>query len=331
MPKVVVVLVNYRSWKDTVECLSSLIGLDYKDFGIVVVDNASSDGSYEAMTAWLKTCFSAARDVYAELSESDVSRYPGVARSDVFFDGRIPVVTLESVSNGGFAYGSNMGMAIASKYDDCRYFWILNNDTVVARDSLRFLVERMESAEEGEKLGIIGGKLKYYDRRNIIQGVGGAFNRFLGVGRNIGSGEMDRGQYDNDEINKRMDYVIGACMLVRREFFEDVGPMCEDYFLYYEEIDWALRGKRKGWKMAYSWQAVVYHKEGASISPGGGGKSELSDYYWLRNRVKFTLRFYPLFLPLVMLGFLPVVINRIRRKQLGRLWNVLLGRVPANG
>ncbi len=331
MPSVVVVLVNYRGWQDTTECLSSLIAMDYRDIGVVVVDNASPDNSYQRITSCLDVSFPMAGGFSEKLSTRNILSFPDISRAEVFFEGGIPIIVAKTVKNGGFAYGANIGMAIASEYDDCRYFWILNNDTLVEKDSLRFLVERMESSGEVEKLGIVGGKLKYYDRRNIIQGVGGAFNRFLGVGSNIGSGEPDHGQYDDDSVSHRMDYVIGACMLVRREFFEDVGPMCEDYFLYYEEIDWALRGKRKGWSMAYSWRAVVYHKEGATINPGGEEKSVLSDYYWLRNRVKFTRRFYPAFLPFVLLGFIPVVINRIRRRQLGRLWDVLLGRVPDNG
>ena len=330
MPVAFAILVNYCSSDDTISCIDSLSHLDFKSFGIIVIDNNSPDGSYGKIVSELSSTF---LDMGCDSGDKRSCPYGDrtSVRRELLMDSDRPLIVVKAATNGGFSYGNNIGMAIASEYDDCRYFWILNNDTVVEKDSLRFLVERMESSGEVEKLGIVGGKLKYYDRRNIIQGVGGAFNRFLGVGSNIGSGEPDHGQYDDDGVSHRMDYVIGACMLVRREFFEDVGPMCEDYFLYYEEIDWALRGKRKGWSMAYSWRAVVYHKEGATINPGGEEKSVLSDYYWLRNRVKFTRRFYPAFLPFVLLGFIPVVINRIRRRQLGRLWDVLLGRVPDNG
>jgi len=117
-------------------------------------------------------------------------------------------------------------------------------------------------------------------------------------------------------------------MFVSREFIEDVGFMFEDYFLYYEELDWILRGKRKGWQIGYCWDSVVYHKEGASIGSNieGKKKSELADYYFFRNRIKFTKKFCPQFLITVYLGFIITVFNRIRRGQFRRLkliWKVL--------
>ena len=106
-------------------------------------------------------------------------------------------------------------------------------------------------------------------------------------------------------------------MLVSRDFIKEVGLMCEDYFLYFEEMDWALRGKQKRYQLGYCWESRVYHKEGGSIGSSSKGtkKSEIADYYGLRNRIVFTKKFYPKYLWSVYFGFLVVVWNRIRRRQ----------------
>jgi GT2 family glycosyltransferase len=101
--------------------------------------------------------------------------------------------------------------------------------------------------------------------------------------------------------------------------------MCEDYFLYFEEMDWAFRGKQKEWKLGYCWKSKVYHKEGGSIGSSSIGKrkSVLADFYGLKNKIIFTQRYFPYALPTVYLSFLAVAFNRIRRKQWNRIGMIL--------
>ena len=89
-------------------------------------------------------------------------------------------------------------------------------------------------------------------------------------------------------------------MLVSRDFLENVGLMDEVYFLYYEEADWAMRGKGR-YRYAYADDAVVYHKEGASIgsSHQRARRSALSSFFLVRSRLRFTRKFYPWALPSV--------------------------------
>ena len=90
-----------------------------------------------------------------------------------------------------------------------------------------------------------------------------------------------------------MVYVIGASMLVSRPFLQAVGLMQEDYFLYFEEIDWAERARRhaKPFRLGFASGSVVYHKVGASA--GTHARSVLSVRYYTRNRLRFLKRFYP--------------------------------------
>jgi len=159
--------------------------------------------------------------------------------------------------------------------------------------------------------------LMYY-RPDVLQGVGGLYNPWFGLVREIGAGEPDRGQWDS--ISFHLDYVIGASMFVTRGFMDEVGLMEEDYFLYYEELDWNLRGKEKDWRIGYCSAARVYHKMGASINgPEKKGNSELADFYSVRNRILVTRRFFPYALSTLYPSFLKFILNRIRLKQFGRI------------
>ena len=163
-------------------------------------------------------------------------------------------------------------------------------------------------------VGICGSKLMYDWDRTKIQGYGGYFNPVLAVSRHC----------TDIRMIDRIDYVIGASVFVRREFLQDIGLMCEDYFLYCEEIDWAERAKGK-YKIACVPESIVYHKEGAST----GGQSEenrtvFSDYYQLRSRLLFTKKFYKKYLPTVYLTMICVIFNRIKRGQYDRIWMIIM-------
>ena len=95
------------------------------------------------------------------------------------------------------------------------------------------------------------------------------------------------------EVERQLDYVTGASMLVSKAFIDDVGLMEEDYFLYFEEIDWAERGRRStahAWKLGFARDSVVLHKVGAS---DGTGTSKSSTRFYYTSNIRFMNRFYP--------------------------------------
>ena len=294
LPKVYVVILNFRAREDTVGCLLSLQGLTYRHFEVIVVDNASGDGSLE----------------FVEQAVRDRVTYP--------------VHFIQSPRNDGFAAGNNIGLRFALTRNDARYFWLLNNDTEVAPKALGALVDAAEGDRAaGRKVGQYGAKLLYYDQRDTIQAVGGRYNPWFGVTREIGNEEKDAGQYDVSVPDA--DIVIGASIFVSDRFLRETGLLREDYFLYYEEHDWAVRGRLKGWQLRVIPRCVVYHKHGASI--GGrrdrDSKSVLSDFYSIRNRLLFTARYFPWCLPTVYVGLLGVALRRIQRGQWSRIPNLI--------
>jgi GT2 family glycosyltransferase len=109
-----------------------------------------------------------------------------------------------------------------------------------------------------------------------------------------------------------MDYVVGASMFVPMHFLQEVGLLDESFFLYYEELDWATRGKGR-FPLAYAPKSIVYHKIGGTIgtSSNPARKSLISDFYTLRNRLHFTSRRYPYALPTVYAGMLAALAVRL--------------------
>ena len=109
-------------------------------------------------------------------------------------------------------------------------------------------------------------------------------------------------------------------MFVKKEFIDEIGLMSEEYFLYYEELDWAYRCKGK-YKITCAIDSVVYHKEGKST--GGrinkNNKSYTSDYYNIRSRLIFSHKYLRKYLFFVYLGLFVTIINRIKRKQFNRI------------
>jgi GT2 family glycosyltransferase len=225
-PLVYIVILNFNGWQDTLECLASLKQLAYPRFQTVVVDNASSNNSEEMIR----------------------QHYP-------------TITLIQSGKNLGFAGGNNLGIRYALE-KQADYIWLLNNDTVVETRALTHLVQRMQAKPLA---GMCGSTLRYYDRREVVQVLGGAtYNRWLGIQKPIGEGESANVIHNSDEIEAQLDYVIGASLLVSRSFIEKIGYLNEDYFLYYEEIDWATRARGQ-FTLTYAPQSIVYHKEGATI------------------------------------------------------------------
>ncbi|AZR81693.1 glycosyltransferase family 2 protein [Thiomicrospira sp. S5] len=334
MSKVYFIILNYNGWRDTQECLESALKLDYPNFQVIVVDNNSPNDSMSHLLAWAKGEELATGNSpdFAHLSTPPIKKpiefvlydkptalAGGNATQEVHLNN--PIIFIQSDENRGFAAGNNIGTEYALKKGDAEYLWYLNNDTVVEPNALSEYVKKANQYKEnGQRVGIIGAKLMYYHQPKLIQAIGGIYNKWLATTKHIGAFEEDIGQYDNEDIVKKISYPVGASMLVDIAFIKDVGMMCEDYFLYFEELDWVCRGKEKGWQIGYCWCIKIFHKEGGSIGSSSDGiqRSELSDYYGLINRIAFTRKFFPNMALIVRLSFLVVLFNRIKRRQFDR-------------
>ncbi len=284
---VYVILLNWNGATDTIACLDSLAHLAGHLPKVLVCDNASTDGSWGKLQAYVSN------------------------------QQRLDIRLIQTGSNLGFAGGNNVGLRAALSDPETEFVWLLNNDTEVAPDALEALMRYMRSHLD---VGMCGSTLLYKHDPDMIQAVGGRYNFWLATSAHV----LGRQKYSTGLCQSidpsTLDYVVGASMFVRRDVLEKVGLMSEDYFLYWEEIDWATRLKRlmSKYKLGYAPDSLVYHKEGASTGANdwqGKPYRYFADYFFITSRIKFTRKYGALQAIAVQASMLVVSINRMRRRQ----------------
>ena len=337
-----VVILNWNGWQDTLPCLQSLFETKGADFRVVVCDNGSTDGSVEKIESWLNGNLEVAVPEHprlAKLLQSSAANREDTTRTqyskttladlnqDIARDKLAPaearLTLIENEANLGFAGGNNSGIRYAMNQADMTHLWLLNNDTLVEPDCLLRMLRRSESEKDPS---ICGSRVMFYDDPSIVQALGGnKYNRWTGnASPSLGRFMPESAHRDPSEIEKQMDYVSGCSMLIPRDFLDEVGPMEESYFLYYEEIDWFVRG-RGAYKPIYADDAVLYHKEGSAIGSASLNSlpSALSEFYCFRNKLRFTRRHFPLGLPICYVMTFLQVMNRCRRGYWASGWRIL--------
>ena len=285
--RVSIIILNWNGWKDTIECLESLYQINYSNFDVIVVDNDSHDESLEK----IRNYASGNINIKSEFFEYNYSNKPikileytrneyENSKGEINFF-KLPskrLFLIKNDANYGFAEGNNIGIRYAFNDLNPNYILLLNNDTVVDKD---FLEEMVNIGEINTDIGIIGPKIYYYDEQNTIWCVGGKIDWKFARGLHVGINEVDNGQYNE---MREFDYVSGSALLIKREVVDGIGLLDKQFFLYFEESDWALRASQKEYRSVYAPEAKVWHK----VSKSGGGLSkETGLYYITRNRWLF--------------------------------------------
>lgn len=311
---VLVVLVNYKRPLDTVACIESLLCQDFSSWQCIVYENGSGDNSYSTINGLLENAlpndFVQETLSYGERNAIIFSRN-GLRASET-------VAVLEGNQNLGFAGGNNAAIRVAAQlglYSE-HFVWFLNNDTVVEPTTLSHLVGRMN--EPGaEKVGLCGATMLYFGSDNTVQCYGGAaYTKWFGRISELGNGERLTVLPSRKSIETRLHYVSGASMFARNEFIAAVGTMSEDYFLYFEELDWAVRGKRLGFELGYAPEAKVWHREGAVLGSGKATRrSPLAEFFGLSSRIVFTMKYFPEAIVTIWLAGSAQVMRRLINRQ----------------
>jgi len=336
-PFVYIIILNWNGWQDTINCLDSVFRLKYGLYRVLVCDNGSVDGSIDRILQWAEGNLSAQPAIGNKLQHQS-ARFPKGPIPAVVYDraeaetggensdSEIPLILVRNGENLGYSGGNNVGLRYALARDDFACVWILNNDTEVDPGALSALVERIGSIPSA---GLCGSTLLYLDNPTMIQSLGGfAYNRCFGTSRHCADGTRyspEQAHRVQETIECSIFGVLGASVLATRQFLREIGLMNEEYFLYFEEQDWAARARGR-FNLAYAPDSIVYHKEGASTageSRSPETRSELSDYYSIRSRILFTWNHFPWALPTVYLGLVGVLFNRILRRQWGRVGVIL--------
>jgi GT2 family glycosyltransferase len=188
------------------------------------------------------------------------------------------VTILQSQENLGYAGGNNLGTnyALRRGFD---YFWLLNDDVIAAPDSLSAL---MVQATAEPKAGFLGPKVYTLEEPKTILSAGGEFGPgWQALQR--GMGELERGQFDQ---TVETDFLSGCALLVSRKLIETVGGLDEDFFAYYEEIEWCHRGRNAGFRVLFVPDSKIWHPDTRLRD----SDSTLVMYYISRNRLLFLAK-----------------------------------------
>jgi GT2 family glycosyltransferase len=257
-PILSVIIVNYNTREMTLRCLEAvrpeLAGISSE---VILVDNASTDGSAAA---------------FAE---------------------KAPWVRLiASPKNVGFGAGNNLAMKEAAG----RYFLLINTDAFPKPEAFAAMLEYMKSHSH---VAVVGPKLLNED--GTVQQSCFRFptpwrswleNLWISAALKRVSSLDDYRTWDHGS-ERLVDFVIGACCLVRREAYDQIGGFDERFFMYAEESDWMYRMHRAGWQIAFTPAAVVTHLGGGS---GAGNAPRINpvffeslDYYELKHHGLFGL------------------------------------------
>jgi GT2 family glycosyltransferase len=261
MTKVAIIILNWNKPDMTVDTVNSVLNINHKSFNyqIFLIDNGSSDNSISVFQR--------------------------------NFDSNQKIKIIRNESNLGFVGGNNSAIKQILKLDFDQIL-LLNNDVIVDPDFLQQLVKNTS------KYSLLGPKIYFApgyefhldryskkDRGNVIWFAGGKIDWNNIYGSHIGVDEVDQGQYD--QINNKVNFLTGCCLLIKREVIENIGMLDEKFFMYLEDADFCQRAKQSGFKMAYIPKSKIWHINSGSSKIGG----DLQNYFLTRNRLLFGFRY----------------------------------------
>jgi len=261
-----IVVLNYRTADLTVECLRSLSGeVQQGRARVIVTDNASGDGSVERIEASIRA-----------FGWGQWASVLGLDR------------------NGGYAFGNNAGIrAFLDSRDSPGMLMLLNPDTQVRPGAIGALREFMEGHP---RVGIVGSQLE--DPAGTLQASGFRFHTVLSeldggmrlgiVSRLIG----DKGVVlPPSRVARRVDWVSGACMMIRRAVLDSIGLLDEGYFLYFEEVDFARRAAEAGWECWVEPRSRVMHLQAQATGvEGPKSREKRRPTYWFDSRRRYFVK-----------------------------------------
>ncbi len=260
--RLVVVIINYKTPDLVIGALGSLESeIHYEKDKVVVVDNASNDGSLDKISAYIK--------------KRKWTDWIDIIASPV---------------NGGFSAGNNLGF----EHMQAKYYLLLNGDAWVHPKSISTMIKTMEKEKY---LGLVGPRIEWEDGtqqvscfHNVTPSASflnaartGVFTRLAGL---LGVKEVAIPVEDKYE---QPDWLSFACVLLKYEMVKDVGLMDEGYFMYYEDNDYCRRALDSGWQLIFDNGARVVHLNKGDSNQNG--IKRLPHYYY-RSRSRYFLKFY---------------------------------------
>jgi GT2 family glycosyltransferase len=270
MTQVYILILNYKRWQDSVECLASVFRSTYKNFTVIVIDNDSQNDSLQYLKNWAE-----GNTVLQWKLNKPIGYRTFDGReinSTTNFDPSTQLFFVQNDDNIGFAAGNNVVLQSLLKED--AYVWLLNPDTVIEENTLSELIA---FAKRQPFNSITGSVIKSYTDRDKILLYGGAKINFNSATVSF---------IEREDQVAYIDFICGASLFAHSKHFKEIGLLPKNYFLFWEEADWCYQATQKGYKMLVCKTAILYDKISTSI-----GKGFLANYYYTLNGFLFIQKY----------------------------------------
>jgi len=304
MSKCYVIIINYKKWEDTLECLRRLFESNYHNLTVVVIDNDSKNQSLENIILEIKSSplirrADGSNVAYCHIETNDLSQKNVLDAS--------PVLLVQNNYNAGFAAANNIALRCLLERD--AYIWLLNPDITVDANTLDHLIDTASLLPQS----LIGAVTKsFYDKEKTLFYGGGSVNFKSATIRYI---------KEKNSI-PQLQYISGGCLLMHSSVLRKLGLLPEDYFLYWEDADYSFYATKMGIDLKVSLQAICYDKISTSI-----GRGFISDYYYVRNGLTFVSKYKKNYLPIAFLVIVPRIIKKIVRGEFSRVRGIVQGTI----
>ncbi|WP_457753370.1 glycosyltransferase family 2 protein [Thermococcus sp.] len=311
--RVSIIILNWNGWRDTIECLESVYRIDYQNYDVIIVDNASQDKSIEKIKEYAHGKLKINSKFFEynpenkpikvfELTEDNALQ--GKFNRPLYekYDPDRRLILIKNKENYGFAGGNNIGIKFALSMLNPEYILLLNNDTIVTKT---FLSELVKLAEKDARIASVQPLLLKPDG-HTIDSLGQEILKY--GARDIGMGF----EYKKIEKNKEIFGACAAAALYKARVLKEVGIFDEDFFILFEDVDLSWRIRLAGYQSMLCTSSIVYHKRG--ISGNKKSKNATKRYYSSKNRLQTFIRYYPLkvlFNPQVLLIYIWLLLQTL--------------------
>jgi GT2 family glycosyltransferase len=265
-----ILTVNYNTWEHTQILLNSIFKSSHIEKRIVVVDNCSTNNSIECLRVWLEK-EDLHYDKFVIMEESKIS---------VYYKSLPEVTFIKSEKNRGFAGGNNLGLQLISRYKQAGdLLWLINNDTTINCSTIDNIIKFVNNIND--KKFAIGIKVLLENSKKAIDSEGwGYLNLLTGKVRHTHSYELFN-----------LKYIVGSSIIMN-----DIVYMDDNFFLYFEDVDYSIELKKNNFMLLYCQDAKIYHKINSTTK-----KITTLKLIKLESLIYFYNKRFPYLLPIIIL------------------------------